>query len=58
MVLVVLDSPRLVGVDEGSHHDSANDVLHELVLKERLVSAVMADDKELRGKEKRNGQAE
>ena len=47
VVVVVLDSPGLKGVDEGHEGKGANNILHQLVLAEGSVSTVMADDKPL-----------
>lgn len=48
VVVVVLEAPWLEGVDEGSEHYGAHDVLHQLVLVEAPVAAVMANDEPLR----------
>ena len=47
MVVVVLDSPGLKGVDEGHEGKRAHNVLHQLVLTEGSVSTVMANNKPL-----------
>ena len=47
MVVVVLDAPGLERVDEGHEHESAHDVLHQLVLAEAAVPAVVPDHKHL-----------
>jgi hypothetical protein len=48
VMVVVLDAPGLERVDEGHEHESAHNVLHQLVLAEAAVPAVMAHHKELR----------
>lgn len=47
VVVVVLDSPGLKGVDEGHEGKGANNILHQLVLAEGSVSTVMANDEPL-----------
>ena len=47
VVVVVLDSPGLKGVDEGHEGQSAHDVLHQLVLAEGSMAAVMSHHKPL-----------
>ena len=48
MVHIVLDPPGLEGVYEGGKHEGAHNVLHQLVLAESSVPAVMPHHKELR----------
>lgn len=47
VVVVVLDAPGLEGVDEGRKHQGAHDVLHQVVLVEAAVAAVVANHKPL-----------
>ena len=47
VVVVVLDSPGLKGVDERHEHQCAYDVFHQLILAEAAVAAIMADHKHL-----------
>lgn len=47
MVFVVLDSPGLVGVNEGHEGNGPHNVLHQLVLAEGLVGTVVANHKQL-----------
>ena len=46
-MVVVLDAPGLEGVHEGHEHQRAHDVLHQLVLAERTVPAVVPNHEEL-----------
>mmetsp|Transcript_52145 Transcript_52145/g.113747 ORF Transcript_52145/g.113747 Transcript_52145/m.113747 type:complete len:340 (+) Transcript_52145:440-1459(+) len=46
VVVVVLDAPRLEGVDQRSKHQGANNVLNQVVLVERAVASIMANHKE------------
>jgi len=48
VVVVVLDAPRLEGVDERHEHERAHDVLHQLVLAEAAVPGVVPDHEQLR----------
>lgn len=45
VVLVVLDAPRLKGVDQGGKEKVTDDVLDKLVSVEASVACVVADDK-------------
>lgn len=47
VVVVVLDAPRLEGVDEGRKHEGAHDVLEQLVLAEGPVPGIVSNHKEL-----------
>lgn len=48
MVSVVLDSPGLERVHERHKHDGTNDVIHQLRLRERVVSAIVTDNEQAR----------
>lgn len=47
VVVVVLDAPGLEGVDEGHEHERAHNVLHQVVLVEGAVRALVANHKPL-----------
>lgn len=47
VVVVVLDPPGLEGVYEGHEHEGSHNVLHQLVLAEAAVAAVMPHHKHL-----------
>lgn len=47
MVHIVLDPPGLKGVYEGGKHEGPHYILHQLVLAESSVAAVMPHHKEL-----------
>ena len=47
-MVIVLDSPGLKGVEQRHECERAHHVLHQIVLAEAAVAAVMANYKELR----------
>ncbi len=50
VVVVVLDPPRLEGVDERREGHRAHDVLQQLVLAEAAMPAVVTDHEPLHGR--------
>lgn len=50
VVMVVLDAPWVEWVNQRHEHEGSNNVLNQLVLAERTVTAIMADDKQLHSK--------
>ena len=53
VVLIVLDAPRLEGVDERHEHDCAYYVFQKLVLAESSMTAVMSHHKHLHQRHRR-----
>eukprot|EP00967_Tisochrysis_lutea_P060554 scaffold77463_cov18-Tisochrysis_lutea.AAC.1 len=56
VVVVVLDAPGLVRVDEGREHDGAHNILQQMVFVESPVRAVMANNKPLHRNSDGSGQ--
>ena len=47
MMMVVLDAPRLKGVDEGHEHDGAHDVLNQLIFAEAAMPTIVPNHEHL-----------
>jgi len=48
MMLVVLNAPRVEGKDQRHEHQRSNNVLDQLVLAERAMTTVMANNEQLK----------